>query len=115
MTQFRRVIVIDLDSLNLPRKTKAHIYENKLCLLTPEDFGKKTLLGVTQQDPKYLKALGKYEDAIFKIKDEKEYLKKESGFFQKVYPMIKWFRTGIILSRDKACPILLALLRRVKD
>lgn len=106
-----KIIVINLDSLKIPVKLKKRINESKICTLTRKDWGKKTLLSLPKGDPEILKAYHDYEDAIFKLKNDDSCLKYENIMFRKIYKKIKWFRTGVLLKREKACKILLTLLR----
>ena len=118
-----KLIVIDLDRLKSPKKccacTKQRfdylwrvLNEEKVCTLTKEDFGKKTLIGLPKNDPVCLQAHKDYSDAIFKLKDDDDALKHENKMFRKLLKAkkIKDFRIGVVLKRDKAVKILGRLL-----
>jgi len=107
-----KIIVIDLDRVNLPTKTKLTLNESKICTLTRRDFGKKTLLKCTRIDSKALKYWNDYKSSIYRLKDDDAALKHENRLFKKLYPYIKHARIGIVLNRDKACKILLGILNR---
>ena len=106
-----KIIVINLDRCKwLPLKYRKRLNEKKICTIIPRDFGKKTLIGLPKGDPECLKSHKSYEDAIFKLKDDDQCLKYENAHFRRIAHRIKWFRTGVLLRREKACKILLALL-----
>jgi len=105
-----KLIVIDLDNVDLSLKDRKHLNEAKICTLLARDWGKKTLLSTKKLKPEFLKHFWRYNDAIFKVKDDDECLKHENTLFRKLFPQIRWFRVGVILRREKACKILLRLL-----
>jgi len=107
-----KIIVIDLDKAKLTDRQKKRLFENKICQLTRNDFGKKTLVHCPKVDKKYLDFKNKFEDSVFRLKDDREdtYLKLENNFFWKVRRYVQWARIGIVIRRDKAVKILLALL-----